>query len=99
MRYWAREVAGWVLLVLGLFLFYRCYGMVTLPDRAYILEGWVLAFIGIFLFRGGLHLIKVAVAARICQESTEPAAPTRPLRASGTAIRGLTRSAAERRAV
>jgi hypothetical protein len=96
MRYWTRELVGWVLLAVGLFLFYRCYEAITLSNPAYI-QGWVLAIIGIFLFRGGLHLIKVAVAARICEETLEPPAPGRPLHASATAVRGLRRSPAERR--
>jgi hypothetical protein len=92
MRHGLRELVGWVLLVLGLFLFYRCYGLVTVPDRSRILEGWMIALIGIFVFRGGIHIIKVAVAARICQDAVEQPAAGRPLRVSGTAARGLTRA-------
>jgi hypothetical protein len=71
MRFWTREIAGWVLLILGLFVFYRCYTLLArdLPPR--ILEGGSLTVVGAFLFRGGIHLLKVAVAARICEEAQE----------------------------
>jgi hypothetical protein len=65
MRFWTREVAGWALIVLGLFLFYRCYTLITGPNH-YILEGGMLTIVGVFLFRGGIHLLKVAIAADIC---------------------------------
>ena len=56
MRFWLREVAGWVL---------------VLSDRHMIFEAGSLVLIGIFLFRGGIHLLKVAVAARICTQTQE----------------------------
>jgi hypothetical protein len=83
MTYWTREIAGWVLMVLGLFLFYRCYTLLT-GGNHYILEAGSLTVVGIFLFRGGIHLLKVAVAARVCLDTEqrlehEPAStPVRP---------------------
>jgi hypothetical protein len=65
MRFWTREVAGWLLVGLGLFVFYVCFIMLTGTNH-YILEAGPLTVIGIFLFRGGIHLLKVAVAARVC---------------------------------
>lgn len=69
MRYWLHEIAGWILLAVGLYLLYRCY--TWLLDPYHILEAGVLAVIGVIVFRGGLHLIKVAMAARVCSEARE----------------------------
>lgn len=63
MRFWIREIMGWVLVGLGLFVFYLC---VVLLFNHYISEVGLLFIIGIIVFRGGIHLLKVAVAARIC---------------------------------
>jgi hypothetical protein len=70
MRFWTREVAGWLLLFLGLFVFFRSYQFLT-SENHYILEGGALSMIGIILFRGGIHLLKIAVAAQVCMQTEE----------------------------
>jgi hypothetical protein len=70
MRLWTREAAGWLLLALGLYMFYRSYTLL-LSGGDHQIEGAILAVIGIFLFRGGIHLLKIAVAARVCLEAQE----------------------------
>lgn len=78
MRYWMREVAGWLLVGLGLMTFYLSYLMLRNHD---VMEAWPLAFIGFILFRGGIHLLKVAVAARLwarAQQGLETRAASRP---------------------
>jgi len=65
MNFWLREVAGWVLVVIGLFTFLLCYGFLT---QGRVVETGPLAFIGFIIFRGGIHLLKVAVAARVCMQ-------------------------------
>jgi hypothetical protein len=70
MNFWIREFVGWLLVSLGLFVFYRSYLLLTGPNH-YILEGGALTLIGIVLFRGGIHLLKIAVAARICMDAEE----------------------------
>jgi hypothetical protein len=68
MRFWTREVAGWLLIGIGLFAFYKCLEMLTLH---FILEAGPLTLIGIIVFRGGIHLLKVATAAEVCTEARE----------------------------
>jgi hypothetical protein len=72
MRFWIREAAGWVLVLLGL----AAFGLAIwfLLNGRYIATGPA-SLIGIFLFRGGIHLLKVAVAARICLQAQEKARP------------------------
>jgi hypothetical protein len=70
MRLWTREVAGWLLLALGLYIFYRSYTLLLSgTDRQ--IEGAILTVMGIFLFRGGIHMLKIAVAARVCMEAEQ----------------------------
>jgi hypothetical protein len=70
MRLWTREAAGWLLLALGLYMFYRS-STLLLGGSDHQIEGAILTVIGIFLFRGGIHLLKIAVAARVCMEAQE----------------------------
>jgi hypothetical protein len=63
-----REIMGWLLVGLGLLVFYLCF--LLLLDH-YLVEAGPLTLIGIIIFRGGIHLLKVAVAARICLDAQE----------------------------
>src|SRR5260370_30619519 len=63
MRFWIREILGLFLVGLGLFAFYMC---VVLLFNHSVIEVGPMFVIGIVVFRGGIHLLKVAVAARIC---------------------------------
>ena len=70
MNFWLREVAGWVLVVIGLWIFLMCFQFLS---ATHIFEAWPAALVGIIVFRGGIHLLKVAVAARVClQAVTSP---------------------------
>jgi hypothetical protein len=83
MRFWVREVMGWVLVLLGLATFYICYELLLIH---HIIEAGALTFIGFVLFRGGIHLLKVAVAAQVCLRAQERLADERPApAATGTA--------------
>jgi hypothetical protein len=89
MNYWTREIAGWLLVALGLASFGLVLGL-SLENR--IVPAIPMTVIGVFLFRGGIHLLKVAVAARICQQAQErlypdPALGSSPLPAARTPFR------------
>ena len=83
--FWIREVVGWALVILGLWLFYLSY--FVLLKNGYIVQSGPTVLMGIVVFRGGIHLLKVAVAAKVCQQApaeTRPSAarpqPVRPQR-------------------
>jgi hypothetical protein len=79
MRFWFREIAGWLLVVLGVMIFLLVFAF--LQAKGFV-EAAVLGVVGVFIFRGGVHLLKVAVAARICQQAQDrlyPAPPTTPV--------------------
>jgi hypothetical protein len=61
-----RELIGWVLLGIGLAAFAVVY-FVFLLNR-WILEAVILGMIGFAVFRAGMHLLKVAMAARAAKE-------------------------------
>jgi hypothetical protein len=68
MSFWLRELAGWLLVALGLYVFLIVATEMLNPaiQWAQYLEAGPMILIGFILFRGGIHLLKVAVAARIC---------------------------------
>jgi hypothetical protein len=69
---WAREIAGWGLVLIGLAIFvvvYECFGA-SRPVDAF---GFLI--MGIFVFRGRIHLLKVAVAARVCRHAQDQLYP------------------------
>ncbi len=68
MIFWVREIAGWALLGLGLAAFGRVYVLASESEYR-IFEIIILSVVGAFIFRGGIHLLKVAVAARVCREA------------------------------
>ena len=79
--FYVREVAGWVLMVLGLWLFYQSYSFLV---NRMIVQSGPTVLMGIVVFRGGIHMLKVAVAARVCQQAP---AESRPVAARNQPVR------------
>ena len=77
MLYWGRELAGWVLVSVGVLVFVAT--LIVLANGR-LMESGPMAFMGFVVFRGGIHLLKVAVAARVCTEAAArlDAPPRRP---------------------
>jgi len=69
MRFWIREVVGYVLVALGLA---GIYFALALFASNKIIQGAAFTVPAIFVFRGGIHLLKVAIAARICLHAQAP---------------------------
>jgi hypothetical protein len=68
MSFWLREVAGWFFLGLSLWMIYMIY---VFSQRHWWLEAWAWAFLTVFVYRGAIHLLKVAVAARVCRQAQD----------------------------
>ena len=77
--YWSREVAGWLLILIGLWQFWNTY---TLLTNRRIFEAAPSAFIAFVVFRGGIHLLKVAVAAQAARSLPESSAQPATRKAS-----------------
>ncbi len=97
MRFWFRELAGWLLVGLGVAQFVLV--LMFLLAKGFV-EAAVMAVVGVFVFRGGVHLLKVAVAARICQQAQDrlypappPVNPTSPRLAAKPIIRAALKPA------
>lgn len=58
-----REIAGWLLVLSGLFLLKM--GLEFVGDRR-VFAASVVVFAAMAVFRGGIQLIKVATAAHVC---------------------------------
>jgi hypothetical protein len=70
--YWSREIVGWLLVLGGLYAFVVAYDLL-LSRRVF--EAAPLTFIGFIVFRGGIHILKVAVAAQATLTQTDAAQP------------------------
>ena len=66
MTTWLRELAGWILLGTGLAAFVLTYNFLL---QRYTVQAVILGMVAFVIFRGGLHLLKVAVAARLASDS------------------------------
>jgi hypothetical protein len=71
--YWTREIAGWLLILLGLYFFWQSYNNLM---RGWIFQATPLTFVGFIVFRGGIHVLKVAVAAQAARSLPGVAQPT-----------------------
>jgi hypothetical protein len=73
--FWIREILGWLLVLAGLYVFYIAMQLL-LRDGPFILESPLFVAIGFFVFRGGLQLIKMSVAGRVCLDAQKAALDT-----------------------
>lgn len=74
MSFWWRELSGWLLIGLSMFGFVLVYELCL---GHYLTEMGVIAVISLVVFWGGIQLLKVAIAARICQQAQERLYPAK----------------------
>lgn len=74
MRYWWRELSGWLLIGMAMLGFVVVYEMGV---GHLLAEMWVIAVISLVVFWGGVQLLKVAIAARICQQAQDRLYPAK----------------------
>ena len=67
MLFWLREIAGWALVVVSLYLISVGLEYVTDMQEPRIVEAGVVMFVGTSVLRAGILLIRVSTAARICR--------------------------------
>lgn len=75
MRFWTREIAGWLLVALGLWVLLTCYPLL-LNHQPVEAGQWMV--VGFVVYRGGIHLLKVAIAARVCVQAVDEIAGEQP---------------------
>lgn len=70
MGFWIREIAGWLLILLGIYGYWIALAfLATQPSR--LIEGATTAFMSTMLFRGGLLLVRISAAARAVLHARE----------------------------
>ncbi len=65
--FWIREIAGWCLVLFALYLLRTALVFLMDLNTPRIVEGAVLSFAGLGVLRGGILLVRISTAARICQ--------------------------------
>lgn len=66
--FWWREICGWLLIGLSMVGFFLVYDFCA---NHYLAEAWPITIIALVIFWGGIHLLKVAIAARVCQQAQD----------------------------
>jgi hypothetical protein len=67
---WIHDIFSWVLIGLGLLVFYLCLAVLLDPRPAFLQAG-PLTFIGFIIYRGGIALLQTAMAARVSLQAVQ----------------------------
>ncbi|MFM7112736.1 MAG: hypothetical protein ACKO26_16480 [Planctomycetota bacterium] len=77
---WIREILGWLMTLASLYGFFVALGLIV---NRQVIGGGALGILSLFMYRSGVGFLKMAVAARICQQAQDrvypvPARPGAP---------------------
>lgn len=64
---WVREIAGWILVVVALYLIRTSLQFAMDLETPRIFEAAVTMFGGLGVLRAGVLLLRIATAARVCR--------------------------------
>ncbi len=64
-----REILGWALIIIGLLFVRSAFDSL---DTKKVVEASVTVLAASFVFRGGIHLVKMSIAARIVERDAAP---------------------------
>jgi hypothetical protein len=70
--FWVREIAGWLLVLMALYLIRTALVFVADLDTPRLVEAGVLVLAGLGVLRAGILLIRISTAARICRFDRKP---------------------------
>lgn len=65
--WWIRELAGWLLVLIALYLMRMALGFITDLETPRVIEAGVIVLASLGVLRAGILLIRISTAARICR--------------------------------
>ncbi len=65
--FWIREIAGWVLVLVSLYMLRLGLTFAMDLDSPRIVEAAVVVFAGLGVLRAGIMLVRISTAAHICR--------------------------------
>ena len=71
MFFWAREIAGWLLVLVSLYMIRIGLAFLNDINSPRIIEAAVVMLAGLGVMRCGVLLVRVSTAARLCQDEAK----------------------------
>lgn len=65
--FWVREIAGWVLVLMALYLMYVALVFLMDLQSPRVVEAGVVVIAGLGVLKAGILLVRISTAARICR--------------------------------
>lgn len=69
--FWLREIAGWALVVMALYLMYVALVFLMDLQSPRVVEAGVIVIAGLGVLKAGVLLVRISTAARICRIDRE----------------------------
>ena len=65
--FWLREIVGWALVVMALYLMYVALVFLMDLQSPRVIEAGVVVIAGLGVLKAGILLVRISTAARICR--------------------------------